>query len=69
MFGRTGGFWGWPIQWNNPKCCGTTLVAAAMKFGPGMEIQSPTGLSLIFLLGILGISDVILVSQLMVMDC
>jgi len=23
--GLTGGFWGWPIQWNHAKCCGTDL--------------------------------------------
>ena len=42
--GLSGGFWGWPIQWNHPKCCGPTLIAMATKFGLGAEIQSPTGL-------------------------
>jgi len=39
-----GGFRGWPIQWNQPKCSGAPLVAMATKFGLGAEIQSPTGL-------------------------
>jgi len=43
--GLSGGFRGWPIQWNHTKCCGSTLVAMATKFGLGEEIQSPTGLS------------------------
>ena len=43
--GLPGGIWGWPIQWNHAKCCGPTLVAMAMKFGLGAEIQSPTCLS------------------------
>jgi len=42
--GLLGGFRGWPIQWNHTKCCGLTLVAMAMTFGLGAEIQSPTGL-------------------------
>ena len=41
--GLSGGFRGWPIQWHHAKCCGLTLVAMAMKFGLGAEIQSPTG--------------------------
>ena len=50
MFGPTRGFWGCPIQWNHAKCCGAeTLVAMATKFGLGTEIQSPTGLFLLFL--------------------
>jgi len=48
MFGPTGGFRGWPIQWNHAKCCGPTLVAMATKFGLGAEIQSPTGLFFFF---------------------
>jgi len=44
-----GGFWGWLIQWNHAKCRGPTLVAMAMTFGLGAEIQSPTGLLLLSL--------------------
>ena len=51
--GLPGGFRGWPIQWNHAKCCGPTLVAMATKFGLGTEIQSPTGLFVVFLYWIL----------------
>ena len=47
--GLLGGFRGWPTQWHHAKCCGPTLVAMAVKFGLGVEIQSPTGLLLLFL--------------------
>ena len=42
--GLLGDFRGWLIQWNHVQCCGLTLVAVAMIFGLGAEIQSPTSL-------------------------
>jgi len=53
--GLLGGFRGRPIQGNHAKCCGPTLVAMAMKFGLGAEIQSPTGLfCILYTVGRLG---------------
>jgi len=34
---RSGGFQGWPIQWNHIKCCGSTLIATATTFALGAK--------------------------------
>jgi len=48
MFRPTRGFGDGRFKRTMQNVVGPTLVAMATKFGLGMEIQSPTGLSLLF---------------------